>query len=131
MRMLLPSFVAGLAAVALLTGLPYFFDPRGDSHIGYWIYILTFAALLGCHLVGTAAMFGVLRMRQSGCRRVMQPLPTFVLVLASYVLTFMSVVRLAFGFWVWDADPALFIPCLIVGGISGSVFVFSTTIHGA
>jgi hypothetical protein len=131
MRTLLPSCFAGLAAIALLTGLPYLFNPRGDTHIGYWIYIFTFAVLFVCHLLGVAVMFGTLRWRQSSHQRIMVLPLSFVLVLASYVLGFMFIVRLAFGFWVWQASISLFVPCLIVGGISASIFVFSSRIHGA
>jgi len=131
MRTLLPSFLAGLAAALLLTGLPYFFDPRGDSHIGYWIYVFTFAALFGCHLLGIVFMFGALKWRQTRSRRLMTLPVAFLLVLASYLLAFLLIVRLAFGFWVWQASIALFIPCLILGVVGASVFVLSSRIHAA
>ena len=131
MRTLLPSFFAGLAATVLLTGLPYLFDRRGDSHIGYWIYAFAFAALFGCHLFGSVSMFGALKWRQTFSRRFMTLPVAFVLVLASYLLAFLFIVRLAFGFWVWQASIALFVPCLIVGVISAGVFVLSSKIHAA
>ena len=131
MRTLLPSFFAGLAAALLVTGLPYLFEPRGDSHIGYWIYVFTFAALFGCHLLGLVFMFGALKWRQTCARRIMTLPVAFLLVLASNLLAFLFIVRLAFGFWVWQASIALFIPCLIVGVVSASVFVLSSRIHAA
>jgi len=124
MRVLVTSFFTGLAAIALLTGLLYFFNPRGDSHLGCWIYIFISSALLGCHVLGMVTMLGVLRWRRSACHRPVTLPLTFLLVLASYVLAFLFIVRLAFGFWVWDAEIALFIPCLIVATPSAGVFVF-------
>lgn len=131
MRTLLPSFCVGLAAAVLLTVLPYLFDRRGDSHIGYWIYVFEFVAFFGCHLVGVVSMFGALKWRQTVARRIMTLPVAFLLVLASYLLAFLFIVRLGFGFWVWQANIALLIPCLIIGVISASVFVFSSRVHGA
>ena len=130
-RTLLPSFFAGLSAAVLLSGLPYLFDRQGDSHIGYWIYVFSFAALFGCHVLGVVSMFGALKCRQSWSRRIMTLPVAFLVILASYLLAFVFIVRLAFGFWVWEASTALFIPCLIVGVISAGVFVLSSRIHAA
>ena len=127
MRVLLPGFVAGLAVSTLLAGLPYLFDRRGDPAIGYWIYIFQFLALAGSLLFATATMLGTLKFRGSG-RTLPLPL-AFMVVLASYVLAFLLIVRLAYGFWVWQASPAEFIPCLIVGCVSTGMFVLSSRIR--
>jgi len=47
----------------------------------------------------------------------------FFKVVASYVLSFVLIVRFAFGFWVREASNTLFIPCLLLGIASAGTFV--------
>jgi hypothetical protein len=129
MRILLPSLLAGFLAIGALTGLPYLFDSRGDSHIGPSIYLFWFAGLSVSHLFGIAMMFGAWRWRRSAPLRGIN-LPIVVLVtLVGYSIAFTLLVRLVFGFWVWQATWAMLTPCLIVGLASLSVFAFSSRIR--
>jgi len=129
MRILMPSFLAGFLAIATLTGLPMFFDKKGDSHIGVWIYILEFVALLASHVLGTVAMFSAWRWQKAEPLRGLKLPVVLVFTLGSYAAAYLLIVRLAFGFWVWKMDIALLLRCLIIGVISAGVFAFSTRIR--
>jgi hypothetical protein len=124
-HILLPSFITGLAVNMLFAALPWAFDSRGDSHIGYWIYIFGFATVLVSHLCGTFVMFRALKDRQPKLRRFAFFPLCFARVLAAYILSFTLVVRLAFGFWFWEGNIFLFVPTAIVGSLSAGVFFLS------
>jgi hypothetical protein len=48
-----------------------------------------------------------------------------VRLLASYILSFILLVRLLFGFWFWEGNILLFVPSAIVGSLSAGVFLLS------